>query len=175
LSALLTCGTRSVIDVVFDPITVGELDQARRLAGNLKAGMLLPADRNHAAPTYSRLSPQPAPTIGTIGDAVLNHLLPDRRIRVKARMIKRSNPNTKPAAPPSTAAATTPPSASTSSPGLDPSTHALTERRCPASPAPSWRALSRGERPHGHLLPSRTAGAGGNRTRWALCSVRAAR
>jgi hypothetical protein len=49
LSALLTCGTRSVIDAVFDPITVGELDQARRLAANLKPGMLLLADRNYAA------------------------------------------------------------------------------------------------------------------------------
>ncbi|GAA0569173.1 IS4 family transposase [Paractinoplanes ferrugineus] len=49
LSVLLTCGTRSVIDAVFDPIKVGELDQARRLADNLKAGMLLLADRNYAA------------------------------------------------------------------------------------------------------------------------------
>jgi hypothetical protein len=49
LSALLTCGTRSVIDAVFDPITTGELDQARTLARNLKAGMLLLADRNYAA------------------------------------------------------------------------------------------------------------------------------
>ena len=29
--------------------------------------------------------------VGTIGRAVLAHLLPDRRIRVKTRMIKRSN------------------------------------------------------------------------------------
>lgn len=29
--------------------------------------------------------------VGAIGQAVLNHLLPDRRIRVKARKIKRSN------------------------------------------------------------------------------------
>jgi hypothetical protein len=49
LSALLTCGTRSVIDAVFDPITTGELDQARVLARNLHAGMLLLADRNYAA------------------------------------------------------------------------------------------------------------------------------
>jgi IS5 family transposase len=49
LSALLTCGTRSVIDAVFDPITTGELDQARALARNLRAGMLLLADRNYAA------------------------------------------------------------------------------------------------------------------------------
>jgi hypothetical protein len=49
LSALLTCGTRSVIDAVFDPITTGELDQARVLARSLHAGMLLIADRNYAA------------------------------------------------------------------------------------------------------------------------------
>jgi hypothetical protein len=49
LSALLTCGTRSVIDAVFDPITTGELDQARVLARSLRAGMLLLADRNYAA------------------------------------------------------------------------------------------------------------------------------
>lgn len=49
LSALLTCGTRSVIDAVFDPITTGELDQARVLARSLRPGMLLLADRNYAA------------------------------------------------------------------------------------------------------------------------------
>jgi hypothetical protein len=49
LSALLTCGTRSVIDAVFDPINVGELDQARNLARSLRPGMLLLADRNYAA------------------------------------------------------------------------------------------------------------------------------
>lgn len=49
LSVLLTCGTRSIIDAVFDPISVGELDQARCLARSLSAGMLLLADRNYAA------------------------------------------------------------------------------------------------------------------------------
>lgn len=49
LSALLTCGTRSVLDAVFDPISVGELDQARHLARSLRPGMLLLADRNYAA------------------------------------------------------------------------------------------------------------------------------
>jgi hypothetical protein len=49
LSALLTCGTRSVIDAVFDPLGTSELDQARRLARNLHPGMLLLADRNYAA------------------------------------------------------------------------------------------------------------------------------
>jgi hypothetical protein len=49
LSALLTCGTRSIIDAVFDPITTGELNQARTLARSLHTGMLLLADRNYAA------------------------------------------------------------------------------------------------------------------------------
>ncbi|HEX2774007.1 MAG TPA: IS4 family transposase [Micromonosporaceae bacterium] len=55
LSALLTCGTRSVIDAVFDPITTGELDQARVLARSLHEGMLLLADRNYAAATLVEL------------------------------------------------------------------------------------------------------------------------
>jgi hypothetical protein len=49
LSALLSCGTRSVIDAVFDPITTGEHDQARHLARSLRPGMLLLADRGYAA------------------------------------------------------------------------------------------------------------------------------
>ncbi len=63
LSALLTCGTRSIIDAVFDPITTGELDQARALARNLHAGMLLLADRNYAAAELvGPPSPPPGPT-----------------------------------------------------------------------------------------------------------------
>ncbi|MFE9658400.1 IS4 family transposase [Micromonospora sp. NPDC006431] len=49
LSALLACGTRSMLDAVFDPVTTGEIAQARRLARSLRAGMLLLADRNYAA------------------------------------------------------------------------------------------------------------------------------
>jgi hypothetical protein len=49
LSALLTCGTRSVIDAVFDPVSTGEPDQARTLTRSLRSGMLLLADRNYAA------------------------------------------------------------------------------------------------------------------------------
>ena len=49
LSVLLTCGTRSIIDAVFSPVSTGELDQARTLARSLRAGMLLLADRNYAA------------------------------------------------------------------------------------------------------------------------------
>ncbi|SIM86013.1 IS4 family transposase [Micromonospora cremea] len=49
LSALMSCGTRSVLDAVFDPVSTGELDQARHLARSLRPGMLLLADRNYAA------------------------------------------------------------------------------------------------------------------------------
>nr|WP_305783728.1 transposase [Actinoplanes lichenis] len=49
LSALLSSGTRSVIDAVFDPVSTGDLDHARYLARSLRPGMLLLADRNYAA------------------------------------------------------------------------------------------------------------------------------
>ncbi|RSN06435.1 IS4 family transposase [Nonomuraea sp. WAC 01424] len=49
LTALVACGTRSVIGAVFGPATIGELDYARRLAVHLRAGMLLLGDRNFAA------------------------------------------------------------------------------------------------------------------------------
>ncbi|WP_436528642.1 hypothetical protein [Actinoplanes sp. HUAS TT8] len=49
MRALLSCGTRSVIDAVFDPVSTDELDQARYLAHSMRAGMLLLADRNYAA------------------------------------------------------------------------------------------------------------------------------
>ncbi|MGS2618269.1 hypothetical protein ACVCAH_27640 [Micromonospora sp. LZ34] len=51
--------------------------------------------------------------VGVIGSHVLNNLLPERRVRVKARMIKRSKASTRPAAQTSTGAATKPPPAST--------------------------------------------------------------
>jgi hypothetical protein len=46
---LLACGTGSIIDAVFGPVSTGELDQACTLARSLRAGMLLLADRNYAA------------------------------------------------------------------------------------------------------------------------------
>jgi len=49
LSALLSCGTRSILDAVFHPIATGENDQARILARSLRPGMLLLADRGYAA------------------------------------------------------------------------------------------------------------------------------
>ncbi|MEV6013414.1 IS4 family transposase [Streptomyces sp. NPDC051976] len=49
LAALVACGTRSVIGAAFGPAVTGELEYARRLAVDLRAGMLLLGDRNFAA------------------------------------------------------------------------------------------------------------------------------
>ena len=46
LLALVSCGTRSVVDAVFGPLSAGETTYAARLLGSLRAGMLLLADRN---------------------------------------------------------------------------------------------------------------------------------
>jgi hypothetical protein len=78
LSALLTCGTRSMIDAVFDPITTGELDQARVLARSLRAGMLLLADRNYAAATL-------VPTLAATGADLLIRCKNGRRLPIITR------------------------------------------------------------------------------------------
>jgi hypothetical protein len=49
LLALVSCGTRTVIDAVFGPVRDGETTYAVRLLGSLRAGMILLADRNFAA------------------------------------------------------------------------------------------------------------------------------
>jgi hypothetical protein len=49
LLALVSCGTRTVIDAVFRPVSAGETTCARLLLGSLNAGMILLADRNFAA------------------------------------------------------------------------------------------------------------------------------
>jgi transposase IS4-like protein/DDE family transposase len=49
LAVLVACGTRSVIGAVFGPATTGEQEYARRLAVDLRAGMLLLGDRNFAS------------------------------------------------------------------------------------------------------------------------------
>jgi Insertion element 4 transposase N-terminal/Transposase DDE domain len=49
LLALVSCGTRTVIDAVFRPLSCGETTCAPLLLGSLRAGMLLLADRNFAA------------------------------------------------------------------------------------------------------------------------------
>lgn len=49
LLALVSCGTRTVIDAVFRPISEGETSCAPLLLPSLRAGMLLLADRNFGA------------------------------------------------------------------------------------------------------------------------------
>jgi hypothetical protein len=49
LLALVSCGTRTVIDAVFRPVSIGETTCAPLLLGSLRAGMILLADRNFAA------------------------------------------------------------------------------------------------------------------------------
>jgi Insertion element 4 transposase N-terminal/Transposase DDE domain len=46
--AVVACGSRTVIDAVFGPFTIGETRYAPRLFGCLRPGMLLLADRNFA-------------------------------------------------------------------------------------------------------------------------------
>jgi hypothetical protein len=54
LLALVSCGTRSVIDAVFGPVSDGETTYAARLLGSLRAGMLLLADRNFGSGPLAR-------------------------------------------------------------------------------------------------------------------------
>jgi hypothetical protein len=49
LVTIMACGTRSVMDAVFGPITSGETSYAKDLLARLPAGVLLLADRNFAA------------------------------------------------------------------------------------------------------------------------------
>ena len=62
LLALVACGTRTVIDAVFGPITSGETTYARRLLGSLRPGMLLLADRNFAAGDLAAQIAAPRPS-----------------------------------------------------------------------------------------------------------------
>jgi hypothetical protein len=54
LVALVSCGTRSVIDAVFGPAAAGETTYAVRLLGSLRAGMLMLADRNFGSGPLAR-------------------------------------------------------------------------------------------------------------------------
>jgi hypothetical protein len=49
LLALVSCGTRTVIDAVFSPVSKGETTCAPGLPASLHAGMVLLADRNFGA------------------------------------------------------------------------------------------------------------------------------
>ena len=54
LLALVSCGTRTVIDAVFGPTSAGETTYAADLARSLRAGMLLLADRNFGSGPLAR-------------------------------------------------------------------------------------------------------------------------
>jgi hypothetical protein len=54
LLALVSCGTRTVIDAVFRPVSAGETTCTPLLLPSLRAGMLLLADRNFAAGFLAR-------------------------------------------------------------------------------------------------------------------------
>ena len=54
LLALVACGTRTIIDAVFGPVSSGETTYAPRLLPSLRTGMLLLADRNFAAAALLR-------------------------------------------------------------------------------------------------------------------------
>lgn len=49
LTALVACGTRTVIDAVFGSTATGEITHAHQLAPSLRSGMILLLDRNFAA------------------------------------------------------------------------------------------------------------------------------
>jgi hypothetical protein len=59
LLVLLACGTRTIIDAVFGPTTIGETTYTPRLLASLHTGMILLADRNFGA---ARLMAQIAAT-----------------------------------------------------------------------------------------------------------------
>jgi len=54
LVALVACGTRSLIDVVYGPTSSGETTYTDQLVGSLRAGMLVLTDRNLTTGTLTR-------------------------------------------------------------------------------------------------------------------------
>jgi hypothetical protein len=78
LLALVACGTRSIIDAVFGPTTIGETSYTPRLLRSLRAGMILLADRNFGAQGLLA-------EIAATGSDVLVRLKNARRMPVLAR------------------------------------------------------------------------------------------
>ncbi|MGW1163837.1 IS4 family transposase [Streptomyces sp. NPDC002513] len=78
LLTLVACGTRTLIDAVFGPTTMGETTYAPRLLPSLRPGMILLADRNFGA---QRLLAD----IASTGAEVLVRLKNGRRMPVLAR------------------------------------------------------------------------------------------
>jgi hypothetical protein len=78
LLALVACGTRTLIDAVFGPITTGETTYAPTLLRSLRPGMILLADRNFGAQGLLA-------DIAATGAEVLVRLKDGRRTPVLAR------------------------------------------------------------------------------------------
>jgi hypothetical protein len=78
LTALVACGTRTVIDAVFSPTVTGEITHAHRLAHSLRTGMILLLDRNFAARDLIT-------TLATTGAEVMVRVKNGRAMPVLAR------------------------------------------------------------------------------------------
>ncbi|MGH3923761.1 MAG: IS4 family transposase, partial [Pseudonocardiaceae bacterium] len=78
LLALVACGTRTLLDAVFGPITTGETTYAPTLLAGLRPGMILLADRNFGAKDLIT-------NIAASGAEVLVRLKNGRRMPVLAR------------------------------------------------------------------------------------------
>lgn len=78
LLALVACGTRTLIDAVFGPTTIGETTYAPALLRSLRKGMILLADRNFGAKDL-------VADIAATGADVLIRLKNGRRMPVLAR------------------------------------------------------------------------------------------
>ena len=79
LLAVVACGTRSLVDVVFGPYRIGETSYAPALLGRLRPGMLLLADRNFAVITL-------AEQIHATGAALLIRCKNNRRLPCAGRL-----------------------------------------------------------------------------------------
>ena len=79
LVALVACGTRSLIDVVFGPTSSGETTMCERLVGSLRAGMLVLCDRNLTTNTL-------VGRIAASGAHLLGRCKTDRKLPVLRRL-----------------------------------------------------------------------------------------
>jgi Transposase DDE domain len=93
LVALVACGTRSIIDAVFGPISGGETRYATAPVGSLRAGILVLADRNFAAGYL----------LAAIADAHADALIRAKTGRARPRWRCYAATATAPTAPPSAA------------------------------------------------------------------------
>jgi hypothetical protein len=79
LVALVACGTRSLIDVVYGPTSSGETTLCERLAASLHAGMLVLCDRNLTTAALAR-------RIAATGAHLLGRCKNDRKLPVMRRL-----------------------------------------------------------------------------------------